>query len=114
MKEIIRELEKKYGEIEQDMESNDFVENWSNNDIEKFVKGYQFAIDIAINIVKENANNDIKDRLYQEVKNRYNELNDLQVRLQDNYNNGTEFEQTEEDRINIGAILDVADGQILE
>ena len=33
-------------------------------------------------------------------------LIDLEHRLQDNYNNGTPFEQKEEDRLVIGKILD--------
>ena len=46
-------------------------------------------------------------RLYKAINDYYNVLDDLARRLQDNYNNGKEFEQVEEDRLAICGILDL-------
>lgn len=45
--------------------------------------------------------------LFNYVAEVYEELDSLMARLQDNYNNGIEFEQREEDRLVIGNILDI-------
>lgn len=47
--------------------------------------------------------------LYELVNLYYKDLDSLTSRLQDNYNNGTEFEQDEQDRLALGMILDFVD-----
>lgn len=45
--------------------------------------------------------------LFNYIADVYEELDSLMARLQDDYNNGIEFEQREEDRLIIGNILDI-------
>lgn len=54
-----------------------------------------------------------KDKLYNEVKRRYDNLNNMCKRLQ-NEENGIDFESEEQDKIDLCAILDTFDGSYLE
>lgn len=116
MEEIIKDLEKKYMEVGQDIENNDVAQNWTNKEVETFIKGYQFAMETAIDIIKENngvMQYELKDRLYQEIKDRYSNLDNLAKRIQDNVFETGEIEVEEQDKTDLCAVLDIFDGQIL-
>lgn len=49
------------------------------------------------------------NELFNTIKNNYDILDNLTKRLQDNYNNDTEFEQMEEDRIALSSLLECFD-----
>lgn len=48
-------------------------------------------------------------KLYDEIKQRYDSLNCLTLRLQEDYNEGIPFVQDEQDRLDLCAILDLFD-----
>lgn len=54
-----------------------------------------------------------KDKLYNEISRRYNNLDNMCKRLQ-NEENGIKFESEEQDGLDLCAILDTFDGSYLE
>lgn len=63
---------------------------------------------------RKNEKKEIMERLYKEMERRYDDIADLYNRLRNEYNDNVPFEQSEEDRIALCAILDIFDGHILD
>lgn len=62
----------------------------------------------------EKEKKEIMERLYKEIERRYDDITDLYNRLRNEYNDDVPFEQSEQDRLSLCAILDVFDGHNLD
>ena len=78
----------------------------------KMLKAQNYIYDLEniqlkqdISLIRDNQEQ--STMLFNYIAEVYEELDSLMARLQDDYNNGIEFEQQEEDRLIIGNILDI-------